>query len=1244
MRDSGTPTQDLGKRKNSASADDGEVQSKKSKAETKQETVAAETDNTVEADKDDDDDEKEMLSEEDEKSTVTIVPRFAPTAKSKQTDSREKANNQGSEESGHDTTPQVVLSPTSKFITGKSGSKSQIFKLSIAPGSEGQLIQAGSTVKIGSTLLKITPKSKVKSLIEGRGDNTSSKDKEVDEDTDREEFVSSLNTCIDEFEILDDSMEDDDEDVSYPSVQQDTFFSAFGLVKKSELPKDGAPNKLHRLAGGKLRRTLKPNFAPGMVYKDGKIIIEDATDGSPRSKAKLLAKSLESGEMGSDSAKPKKREWLKPPPKKPSSPHKEHRESSSVRKIDFSKKSEKSSGKSRSHDLPLKKHSSFPGEKSKEPKKPSRLTKAKSEDDIDLNMLPFRRSSRQRDSKRKEWKHLLRANPDEFEEDPQWLEDMHKTRQRSETRLAKKLEREKKEEAKQKYKFHDVSSEEESGEDEDKTGEKSDKSQGKLGKKKDDKEKQISYAEMYEGVVLKRSTFNRIKRHSEWKQTKRILDEQQRKLKQKIAEAGNKRRKVVTQDVGVYEGVSWEVSSLEASPVKEKPVETVVEEITAPNGEVIQIKVEKCDQEESEAPKSKSKKRKLKDPSEEAKTQMKSPAKKGEKVLMSPKFIKMPVKLGSSVESKPQSPFFATPTGLPPAVRNAPVIVILGADGKPLPPTRTNILCEKIRSTLEEVVQKPEMLNKGKVLELKVPRYKLLSSSDKEEREKLEKAGETSPSHQSFLPFVSVKSDYHRELECQMPHMCNICWVNDHMYCKHMKRLPEQLPCTGGCLHFVPCGHYRHLDDTKYVNRAKYLSLRKWQGRLADKYFAKAEMHDEEEKENEEPEEQLQGDLTELEDNDLELVEDEEGNFVAVNTEGWKVNEAVTASLSQSKKTAELDVAGKPAEDGNFTLSQDSGYHSELPDSQNTIADTSLENIGETVEFVQSQEQAQVPSIEVTSHEKTGTESEDELADLLCDESFHDSDAEGDLLATPPAGTELLHVQIRARAQHIARSLVFDDATLYMARPFAENEAAAAEPEVQDEEDDPEYVPLETHGAAVTIGGSSESDEEHFIKTLLYPDQFPAHYEFVHDKNRSHSDLEETSDFIDIRGRKHRVIKVHIAKLDDETRGELMKSLVPETGSSRTPETASGFSTKRKRRDSDGSDDSDGEAGKRASPQMKKGLMQKSDVHPFSFKTQTATRGPLAMYKPKPSKGLASPTKSEESEKSTEKVKRTVFP
>lgn len=44
--------------------------------------------------------------------------------------------------------------------------------------------------------------------------------------------------------------------------------------------------------------------------------------------------------------------------------------------------------------------------------------------------------------------------------------------------------------------------------------------------------------------------------------------------------------------------------------------------------------------------------------------------------------------------------------------------------------------------------------------------------------------------------------------------MCSVCWVNDHMYCKNMKRTTSDLPAIGGCIHCIPCFHYMQQDMT----------------------------------------------------------------------------------------------------------------------------------------------------------------------------------------------------------------------------------------------------------------------------------------------------------------------------------------------------------------------------------------------------------------------------------------------
>ena len=65
------------------------------------------------------------------------------------------------------------------------------------------------------------------------------------------------------------------------------------------------------------------------------------------------------------------------------------------------------------------------------------------------------------------------------------------------------------------------------------------------------------------------------------------------------------------------------------------------------------------------------------------------------------------------------------------------------------------------------------------------------------------------------LPIISgyTENSDDSSVDCLIPHLCNVCWVNDHSYCFHQKRITRDLPPHGGCLHYVPCIHYRHMKD-----------------------------------------------------------------------------------------------------------------------------------------------------------------------------------------------------------------------------------------------------------------------------------------------------------------------------------------------------------------------------------------------------------------------------------------------
>ena len=63
----------------------------------------------------------------------------------------------------------------------------------------------------------------------------------------------------------------------------------------------------------------------------------------------------------------------------------------------------------------------------------------------------------------------------------------------------------------------------------------------------------------------------------------------------------------------------------------------------------------------------------------------------------------------------------------------------------------------------------------------------------------------------------------YKELECLTPHMCNVCWVNDHMYCRNMKRIFQELPSfTGGCIHYIACEHYRQSGTSVQMSQESH--------------------------------------------------------------------------------------------------------------------------------------------------------------------------------------------------------------------------------------------------------------------------------------------------------------------------------------------------------------------------------------------------------------------------------------
>ncbi len=109
--------------------------------------------------RDDEDEEEEETPEQSELSTTSVTPTTSPGASPLKRAIISMPKVILKDSSGAPK-PQIVLSPTAKYIsTGKTGSKAQVFTLSLAPGAESKMIQAGGTVKIGNTVLRITPKT-----------------------------------------------------------------------------------------------------------------------------------------------------------------------------------------------------------------------------------------------------------------------------------------------------------------------------------------------------------------------------------------------------------------------------------------------------------------------------------------------------------------------------------------------------------------------------------------------------------------------------------------------------------------------------------------------------------------------------------------------------------------------------------------------------------------------------------------------------------------------------------------------------------------------------------------------------------------------------------------------------------------------------------------------------------------------------------------------------------------------------
>ena len=139
-------------------------------------------------------------------------------------------------------------------------------------------------------------------------------------------------------------------------------------------------------------------------------------------------------------------------------------------------------------------------------------------------------------------------------------------------------------------------------------------------------------------------------------------------------------------------------------------------------------------------------------------------------------------------------------------------VVILGEDGEPLEEAQHQGLYGQLRHVVSELVRDPQKLSQSGVVELRVPLDSPQSFIEVMARQMHSLQRPFSPYGE--LPIIREDLGYKtRACECIAPHMCSVCWINDHMYCRNMKRSARDLPLCGGCIHYVPCPHYRQQDN-----------------------------------------------------------------------------------------------------------------------------------------------------------------------------------------------------------------------------------------------------------------------------------------------------------------------------------------------------------------------------------------------------------------------------------------------
>ena len=502
----------------------------------------------------------------------------------------------------------------------------------------------------------------------------------------------------------------------YPcaKVDKDQFFKIFGLVDKSKLNASAAAkHRLHREAGGKLRRVIKPRMAPEMIYHQKMTIARGCTlqgmvvnrevERSPRNshKSRLLLKALS----------PRGEQNRKVDELQKSSSFKENElPLSTQRKLDFNS-TPKTSPKKEWLKPPSKRKLSIStcGQSEVQGSESSGMNDVKQEG-YDFN--PTRRSARQEATSRKQWSHLLKANPDIFEKDKMWDEEQERLMKRRKDRS--------------KIKPDDV----------------------EIKQEVDD----FTFTDKITGTTI---------------ETKNIMRKSQKKSGFSFPNTAKAymamyedmmlEQKDVPLNAGRYDWVAYQASKQ-------------AESATSLN--------ENYSRDDNQ------------------------------KAIFRKRNRKKKLPPGQAGQVMPNIPFF-------------------------FPEQLKSQMCDRLEPSLFELKQNLEQVAVGRELELNMKN--LVEEHDSVKLGSLAKCDEETP---DCPPEERQERYKYKDEDCVVPHMCTVCWINDHMYCRNMKRIARDLPLFGGCLHYIPCTHYRHLKERKAYdagfNKSGISQMKISNGRVAE--------------------------------------------------------------------------------------------------------------------------------------------------------------------------------------------------------------------------------------------------------------------------------------------------------------------------------------------------------------------------------------------------------------------------